>query len=236
MKYVRASQVIRELRRLRNPAKEAFLPRFFKTGKGEYGEGDMFWGVSVPNERAIANKFLALSIDEITLLLRNPIHDVRQTALFILTYQWKKADVKNKKMIYDMYIANIRYVNNWDLVDCSAAIIVGGYLRENREKRKILYRFARSKSLWERRIAMIATWAFLRESGETKDMVAIATILLSDKHDLIHKAVGWMLREMGKVNEKELYSFLDEHASRMPRTMLRYSVERLDPERRKMYV
>lgn len=231
-----ASHVKKELQAQADPKRALFVAGYFKTGKGEYGEGDVFLGLSVPQTRQIAKAFADLPLSEVEHLLHSKVHEHRQTALMILTHRFAKAAPEEKKVIFDLYLKNTWYINNWDLIDGSAREIVGEYLREKKGERKILYRFARSKSIWERRIAIIASWAFVRFDGETKELIAIATILLSDTHDLIHKAVGWMLREMGKVDEKQLYSFLDDYAHVMPRTMLRYSIERLSPALRKKYL
>lgn len=231
-----ASQVKKELQAHADPKRALFVAGYFKTGKGEYGEGDVFLGLTVPQTRQIAKKFADLPLSEAENLLHSRVHEDRQTALMILTRKFGKALPEEKKAIYRLYLRNTRFINNWDLIDGSAREIVGEYLREKKGERKILYRFARSKSIWERRIAIIASWAFVRSDGDTKDLIAIATILLSDTHDLLHKAVGWMLREMGKYDEKQLYSFLDKYAAVMPRTMLRYSIECLNPSVRKKYL
>ena len=232
----KASQVKKKIQRYADPKRALFVARYFKTGKGEYGEGDVFLGLTVPKTREIAKTFADLPLSEAEDLLHSKVHEQRQAALMILTRKFAKAGVEERKAIYELYLRNTKFINNWDLIDGSAREIVGEYLREKKGERKILYRFARSKSIWERRIAIIASWAFVRSDGDTKDLLAIATILLSDTHDLLHKAVGWMLREIGKYDEKQLYSFLDEYAAMMPRTMLRYSIERLNPAVRKKYL
>jgi 3-methyladenine DNA glycosylase AlkD len=207
---------------------------FFKTGVGQYGEGDKFIGVTVPEQRKIAKKFNDLSLNEIGQLLKSPIHEERLVALFILVDQFKKGDETTKKKIYDFYLSNTKKVNNWDLVDSSAGYIVGIYLYD--KPKDILYQLARSKNLWERRIAMISTSYFIAQ-GDPKDALKIAEILIDDPHDLIQKAVGWMLREVGKrCSEKDLTSFLDKHAAAMPRTALRYSIERLPEPTRQHYL
>ncbi|MCL4360640.1 DNA alkylation repair protein [Patescibacteria group bacterium] len=223
-----------DLKKVARKDKVAFLPRLFKTGPGEYGEGDIFWGVSVPVQRKTAKRYAHLSLIELGELLAGPVHECRQTALFILGYQFQKADPAEKKMLYRFYLSRTSAVNNWDLVDCSAHIIVGGYLTEHPKERFILTRLARSQSLWERRIAIVATYAFIR-NGDVRETYRIATLLLHDDHDLIRKAVGWMLREAGKCDEPALTSFLDKHCHSMPRTMLRYAIERLPKLTRKRY-
>lgn len=208
---------------------------FFKTGKGEYGEGDKFVGLSVPKCREIAKKFKGLPLSEIKELLKSPVHEERLISLFILVNRFAKADEKLKKEIFEFYLKNTKLINNWDLVDSSAHLIVGEYLLDR--DRGILERLAKSKILWERRIAIIATFQFIRKRKEFKDTFKIAEILLNDKQDLIHKAVGWMLREVGKgVSEKELIGFLTKHYREMPRTMLRYSIERFQENIRKKFL
>lgn len=224
----------KELRRFSSPTKAKASAWFFKTGLGQYGEGDKFIGVTVPNQRQIARKFKDLSLTEIEMLLRSPIHEERLVSLIILVNQFKKADEKDKKEIFEFYLANTNQINNWDLVDTSAGYIVGGYLID--KPRDILGKLARSESIWERRIATIATLAFIIK-GDPNDALKIAEILLNDEHDLIQKAVGWMLREVGKrCGENYLTSFLDKHAYKMPRTMLRYSIEHFPPEKRQKYL
>jgi 3-methyladenine DNA glycosylase AlkD len=221
------------LRSLGNPQQAAILARFFKTGPGEYGEGDVFVGVKVPVQRKLAKEFRDLSLPEIECLLRSEIHEGRLTALLILVLQFAKADAKGRKCIYDLYLTNTEHVNNWDLVDLSAPQVVGAYLEA--KSRKPLYGLAKSKSLWERRISILATFHFIRQ-GEFNDTLKIAEILLADKEDLIHKAVGWMLREVGKRDVQALEGFLQPHHRTMPRTMLRYAIERLAEKKRQMYL
>lgn len=228
-----ARMVGRELRLIAHKERVPVYTSFFKTGKGEYGEGDKFIGVTVPAQRIIAKKYSALSLDEIDALLKSPIHEERLTALIILVGKYKKGDSHTQKKIYDFYCAHTGNINNWDLVDSSAQYIVGEYLVER--ERNILYKFTRSKNLWERRIAIIATWAFIRR-GDFSDTFAIATVLLTDKHDLIHKAVGWMLREVGKRDSVQLEGFLMKNIHVMPRTTLRYAIERFPVQKRKQYL
>lgn len=209
------------------------LARFFKTGPGQYGEGDQFIGVKVPVTRKVAKEFAALPLAEIELLLQSEIHEERFLSLIILVGQFEKGDDADRKRICDFYLNNARYINNWDLVDVSAPQIVGGYLQSR--SRRPLDRLAQSQNLWQRRIAILATFQFIRH-GESADTLRIAETLLDDKEDLIHKAVGWMLREVGKRDVATLESFLDRHGRSMPRTMLRYAIERLPEKKRKMYM
>ncbi len=233
--YMNAESAKKELTKLVDPEKAVFLPRFFKTGPGEYGEGDKFIGVTVPNQRVVAEKFKTLSLNEIQKLLASPIHEHRLTALIILTIQYPKSDEKDQKAIYEFYLKNARagHVNNWDLVDTSAHKIVGAHLlKSDRSNLKSLYN---SNSLWLERIAVITTFAFINVD-DYSDSLMLAEHFLHHEHDLMHKAVGWMLREIGKRDEKPLRDFLDQHAHEMPRTMLRYSIERLPEQDRKAYM
>jgi 3-methyladenine DNA glycosylase AlkD len=207
--------------------------RFFKTGKGEYGEGDIFIGIIVPKQREIAKKFKDLSLDEIQKLLDSRIHEKRLIGLIILVEKYRKANEYLKRIIVYFYLKNTKNINNWDLVDLSASYIIGDYLID--KDRKILYKLAKSKYLWEKRIAIISTATFIR-NNEYKDTIKISELLLKDKHDLIHKAVGWMLREVGKRNKKELTKFLNRYYKIMPRTMLRYSIEKLNKHEREKYL
>jgi 3-methyladenine DNA glycosylase AlkD len=217
-----ATELQQQLQQLANPEQKQVLQRFFKTGQGEYGEGDIFLGIKVPVQRKVAKKYSALSLTEIQKLLQNRVHEYRFTALIVLINQYLKANSIKKQQIFDFYIHHIQYINNWDLVDVSAAKIVGDYLLE--QPRDILYRLARSSNLWERRIAIVATQTFIK-NDDFKDTLKLAEILLTDEQDLIHKAVGWMLREVGKREQSTLETFLDNHHNNMPRTMLRYAIE-----------
>jgi 3-methyladenine DNA glycosylase AlkD len=230
-----AFKVKAELKAYVDDKKAEFLPKFFKTGKGEYGEGDIFIGVTVPNQRKVAKKNRGLDMAEVQKLLDSKVHEHRLTALLILTYKYEKGDEATKRRVYDFYMRNLDRVNNWDLVDTSAHKIVGDYLLDKPVMRKVLYNLAKSKDLWEKRVAMISTWWFIKHD-QFDDVVKIAEILLKDEHDLIHKAVGWMLREMGKKDEPRLRGFLDKYAEQMPRTMLRYAIEKLDEDVRKGYM
>lgn len=212
------------------------LQRFFKTGPGEYGEGDVFIGVKMGPVRLLAKKYTDFEITEVEKLLKSPIHEHRMCALIILVNKFRRADESLKKDIYKLYLngLNNNLINNWDLVDVTCEHIVGEYLYDR--PRTLIYDMARSQNLWERRVAIIATFNFIKK-GEYTDTIKIADILINDKHDLIHKAVGWMLREVGKrVSEGQLLEYLDLNAHKMPRTMLRYAIEKLDPAARAYYM
>ncbi len=226
-------QLKRELESLGSPEKAEELQRFFRTGPGEYGEGDVFLGVSVPDQREVAGKYRDLSPQNISRLLESGVHEHRLTGLLILMDRFSKVPGQ-RKQIFDFYLDRIQRVNNWDLVDLSAPGIVGSYLLENPRERKVLLRLA-SGGLWYRRVAIVATLAFIRE-GRFEETLLLAELLLKDRHDLIHKAVGWMLREVGKRDQAVLESFLEKHCRGMPRTMLRYSLERLPEGKRKFYM
>jgi 3-methyladenine DNA glycosylase AlkD len=218
----------RRLRALANPERAAHSLRFFKTAPGDYGHGDKFLGLTVPTMRGVVREFRDLPLADADGLLASPWHEDRLVALMILVEQYRRTPAA-RNTIYKLYLARTDRINNWDLVDASAPHIVGAHLAER--SRKPLLRLAKSPSLWERRIAIVATQHFIRRN-EFADTLAIARLLLRDPHDLIHKACGWMLRETGKRDERVLRAFLDEHAARMPRTMLRYAIERLGDRRR----
>ena len=222
-----------EFKKLSNQEHAARLQKYFKTGKGEYGEGDKFLGLRVPVIRKIAKKYSTISISEASEFLKSQFHEERLFALFILIDLFRRADEKDKKKIYDLYLKNTNYINNWDLVDASAGRVVGAYLF-TRDKKPI-YVLAKSKNLWERRIAIMATSYFIVHN-EFADTLKIAEILLNDKEDLIHKAVGWMLREIGKRDFELEENFLRKHYQEMPRTMLRYAIEKFPEEKRKSYL
>lgn len=224
-----------DLKRLRNPAKAKLLSGFFKTGKGEYGEGDVFLGIMVPQQRQVAMKhWKEASLGDIDALLKSKIHEHRLTSLLMLVKKFEKGGEKEKSEIYQFYLSHAKFVNNWDLVDLTAPRIAGAWLWK--KDKSVLLKLAKSNNLWERRIAMIATLGFIVK-GEFGETVKISKLLLHDEHDLIHKAAGWMLREMGKRGgEKELHAFLKQHAATMPRTMLRYAIERMDEKTRKSYL
>jgi 3-methyladenine DNA glycosylase AlkD len=226
-------QVKAELEKQSDPERAIKLQGFFKTRKGEYGEGDLFIGVRVPDLRRIAKKYRNISLTDVLELLRSEIHEHRLTALFILTEQFNKGDEEARQRIVDLYLCNTDYVNNWDLVDSSAHKVLGVWLVD--KPRGVLYDLARSESLWERRISIISTFAFIRR-GDLVDALALAGVLVDDGHDLIHKASGWVLREVGKKDQSVLEEFLLEHFETMPRTMLRYAIERLPEERRRFYM
>lgn len=231
----KALNVEKALRKAGNKEKAKLLARFFKTDRGQYAEGDKFLGVMVPVQRAIVKKFPDLALSEIKKLLYSPHHECRLTGLLILIGQYKKSDASKQKNIFSFYLLHKSRVNNWDLVDLSAWQILGGYLYEHKQPRQVLYRLAKSKSLWDRRIAIIATGYFIGK-GDFTDTLNLAEMYLSDGHDLIHKATGWMLREVGKKNQPTLINFLNKHASHMPRTALRYSIERLPKKERQVYL
>ena len=218
---------------LSNPEKAKNLSWFFKTGKGQYGEGDVFIGISVPEQRKIAKKYINITLKDLQELFNSKIHEHRLTVLLILVSKYEKADDLSKKKIFDFYLKNTRNINNWDLVDLSAPKIVGDYLL-NKEP-SILFRLARSNTLWERRIAVLSTFTFIR-NNDFKMSLKIAKLLLHDEHDLIHKAVGWMLREIGKKDQEIEEQFLIKNCTQMPRTMLRYAIEKFDKEKRKFYL
>ena len=228
-----AREVQTRLRSLANASDAAFLAGFFKTGPGQYGEGDLFIGIRVPVIRKVAKEFKSLPLPEVLRLLHSKIHEERLAALVILVLQTEKGDAETRKQVYDLYLANTKYINNWDLVDLSAPQLVGGYLHD--KSRKPLYRLAKSAWLWDRRISILATFHFLRR-GDFDDTLAIAEILLGDRESLIHKAVGWMLREVGKRDQAALEAFLEEHCRTMPRTMLRYAIERFPEKKRRAYL
>jgi 3-methyladenine DNA glycosylase AlkD len=206
---------------------------FFKTEVGSYAEHDTFIGVNVPALRTLAKEFQHLTRQELQELLASPINEERLLALFILVDQYQKGNTQQKDALYNFYLHNIQYVNNWNLVDASAHLIIGEHL--DKADKKLLITLAQSKNLWERRIAIVATWYFIRKN-ELEWTFKIAKLLLTDTHDLIHKAVGWMLREAGKRNETMLMQFLDKYAAVMPRTMLRYAIEKFPEEQRKDYL
>lgn len=227
-------QIKKDISKLKNPAKAKVLAGFFKTGKGQYAEGDKFLGIMVPQIRVLVKKYADLEISKISEFLHSEFHEEKLFALLILVLQFQKGDTKKQKEIYDLYLKNTKYINNWDLVDLTADKIVGAWL-ENKSH-AILFKLAQSKSLWERRIAILATFHFIK-NGKSELTLQIAEKLLGDQHDLIHKAVGWMLREVGKrCSQKEEEKFLQKHAAKMPRTMLRYAIERFDEDKRKYYL
>ncbi len=206
---------------------------FFKTSEGEYGQGDVFIGITVPVMRKAAREFKALGFEQIAWLLQSHIHEYRFVALEILVMQYENGDEKTQKRVFDFYLKHIDRINNWDLVDTSAPYIVGHYLLA--KPKVLLYKLAKAKSIWRRRLAIVATQHFIGQ-GKFEDTLAIAELLMDDTHDLIHKAVGWMLREVGKRSPETLTTFLDKHYQTMPRTMLRYAIERLPVEQKAHYL
>ena len=228
-----ARAVVDRLRKSSSAKRARASAWYFKTGPGQYGAGDVFIGVSVPEQRKVAKQFAHLPLDEIDKLLHSKVHEHRLTGLFILVAQYQAAEPQSRKALARFYLARRRRINSWDLVDSSAAQILGQYLLD--ADRAVLYRLARSRNLWDRRIAMIATAAFIR-AGEYRDTLNIAEVLLQDTHDLIHKAVGWMLREVGKRSPATAARFLDHYAATMPRTMLRYAIEKFPEKQRRAYL
>lgn len=225
-----------ELKKQSNPEKAKFFPRFFKAGPGEYAEGDQFLGVTVPIQRQIAKQFTKdTNLEVVKLCLESPWHEVRLTGLFLLIqlYNLKTSNPSQKKDIVAFYLKNTKYINNWDLVDSSADKILGDYFFD--KDRSPIYKLSKSKDLWENRIAVLSTFAFIRK-GDFKDCIHFSEMYLTHPHDLIHKATGWMLREIGKRNPKELLNFLDSHNKKMPRTMLRYAIEKLPEKERKFWL
>lgn len=232
---MRLKDILSKIRALAGPAKAATSLRFFKTGPGEYGEGDEFLGLTVPEIRSLAPQSDSLVEADVLTLLRSNWHEERLLALLIWVRRFVKAkkDELLRERIVDLYLANTKWINNWDLVDSSAPQLLGAWLL--RRDRSVLQTLAKSKSLWEQRIAVLATQAFIR-AGEFDDTVQLCEGFLDHPHDLMHKACGWMLREAGKRDEAVLLAFLDQRAAKMPRTMLRYAIEKLEPAVRKSYM
>jgi len=227
------SRLISSLKALANDEDARQGQRFFKTGPGEYGEGDLFLGIRMPAQRKQAQLFKDMTLSEIRQCLKSPFHEVRMTSLLILVLQFKRADSDHRTRIFKLYCASTRYINNWDLVDVTAPHIVGQYLLD--QERALLYKFAESNDLWKKRIAIISTFSFIRQN-QFKDTLAISQLLMKDSHDLIHKAVGWMLREVGNRDRRAEETFLKEHYANMPRTMLRYAIEKFPENRRQQYL
>ncbi len=228
-----AAEIQQQLRGLGSPEAAAGSARFFKTGPGQYGEGDIFLGLGAAELHRLSKEHVGLSVRDLRVLLRSPVHEDRSLALLILVRQAVKGDSNAKEKIYKLYLSHTRYINNWDLVDASAREIVGGHLAD--KSREPLLALARSENMWERRISIVATHYFIRQ-GEFAETLRIAKLLLRDKEDLIHKAVGWMLREVGKKHQPTLEGFLRRHGKVMPRTALRYSIERFPNELRLAYL
>jgi 3-methyladenine DNA glycosylase AlkD len=223
----------RRLKAAGSPARAAGVQRFFKTGPGQYGAGDRFFGIRVPTIRTLVREYQGLSLPDVAALLKSPWHEARLLALLILVRQYARGDAARRDAIFRLYMRSTIRINNWDLVDCSAEHIVGAHLDDGRWT--ALARLARSKVLWERRIAIIATFQYIKR-GRFAPTLRVARLLLDDPHDLIHKAVGWMLREVGKRDRAVEEEFLSRHAARMPRTMLRYAIERFPPRLRRRYL
>jgi 3-methyladenine DNA glycosylase AlkD len=228
-----AASIRRKLRAAADSSRVPGLQRFFRTGKGEYAEGDRFIGLTVPLLRGVCRECRDAPVTEVVQLLTSPVHEDRLSALVLLVEAFKRGSEVVKREIYDLYLANTAHINNWDLVDASAPHIVGAWLRDR--SKAPLTRLAKSPSLWERRIAIVATQDFIRQR-QLDETFRIADLLLGDRHDLIHKATGWMLREAGKRDGAALHRFLETRAPRMPRTMLRYAIERFPEEERQQYL
>ena len=232
-----AQFILDELMSVANPEKAAFLQRFFKTGKGQYAEGDIFLGIVVPLIRDIVKRCQELPFSEIQILIDSKYHEARLAGFLLLCKQYKKAgkDEDKRKEIFTFYLTNARKANNWDLVDVTCRDVIGEYLLENEEEREVLYRLAKSDSLWEQRIAIVSTWTFIKYK-QFDDTFALAEKLINHKHDLMHKAIGWMLREVGKKDRKSLTDFLEIHYKQLPRTSLRYAIEHFSPEDRAYFM
>lgn len=221
--------ITNRLQALSDAEKREIFPKFFKAGKGEYGEGDRFLGVTVPNIRAIAKLHKDISIEEIRELLQSEWHEVRFCALIIMVEKSKKKDEVLRKELFNLYLSQTKRINNWDLVDLSCRFIIGEYLLD--KSRDILYQLAQSSLLWDNRIAIVSTYAFIRK-GQLEDTYALSDLMMHHPHDLMHKAIGWMLREAGKRNPERLYDYVMSHRADMPRTMLRYAIEKFSPKER----
>ncbi len=227
------NEIKKRLRKLGDKERAAVSQRFFKTGPGEYGEGDIFVGITVPELRKLARQYRHMTLNDTTELLQSPIHEERLLALLILIHKFSTGAAPLKKQIFDLYLNNTRYINNWDLVDVSAQYIVGAYLVQ--KTKKVLYRLAKSEDFWERRIAIMSTFHFIRQN-DFSETLKITRVLIADREDLIHKAVGWMLREIGKRDMQTEEEFLLKYYKQMPRTMLRYAIEKFPKVRRRLYL
>jgi 3-methyladenine DNA glycosylase AlkD len=230
-----ANEVLAELEKCASPGDHEFLARFFKTGEGQYGAGDQFIGVRVPDTRVVARKFVHISLDEVEALLESPLHEMRLCAVIIMTMQAKRASDPALEELVNLYLRRTDCINNWDIVDTSCRDIIGEYALRHPDKLSLLRKLARSDDMWERRIAMVSTWQFIRKH-QLDPTFEIAAMLLGDKQDLMHKAVGWMLREAGKRDADRLREFLLEHIHEVPRTALRYAIEHFDPEERAYFL
>jgi 3-methyladenine DNA glycosylase AlkD len=233
MTAITLTEIRREMRELADPQVAAFLPRFFQTGPGQYGEGDRFLGIRVPELRRLARRYRSLPREEVGELLRSPWHEERLLALVLLVEQYRRGSEAERQAIYTIYLAHTRYINNWDLVDASAEHILGAHL--DSEHFTVLEEMAHSESVWERRMAILSSFHWIKQ-GVFRPTLRLATVLLDDAHDLIHKAVGWMLREVGKRDMEREEEFLRERYRIMPRTMLRYAIERFPERRRQQYL
>ncbi len=227
-------EILKEINLHKDPLRAKLLARYFKTKKGQYGYGDIFLGLTVPLSRSIASKHKDALLQDVSFLIKNKIHEVRLVALFILMYKYKNGSQDEKEKIVKFYLKNTKYINNWDLVDLPCCHILGEYLWEKKDK-KILMKLADSKNLWEQRIAIVSTLVFVR-NGDMKWTIRLAKKFLNHDHDLIHKATGWALREVGKRDQVELNKFLEENIFKMPRTMLRYSIEKFPEEIRRSFL
>lgn len=221
--------ITNKLQALSDAEKREIFPKFFKAGKGEYGEGDRFLGVTVPNIRAIAKLHKDVSIEEIRKLIQSEWHEVRLCALIIMVEKSKKKDEALRKELFNLYLSQTKRINNWNLVDLSCRFIIGEYLLD--KSRDILYHLAQSPLLWDNRIAIVSTYAFIRK-GQLEDTYALSDLMMQHPHDLMHKAIGWMLREAGKRDSERLYDYVMSHRADMPRTMLRYAIEKFSPKER----
>ncbi len=230
---MRLTELRNDLKNEADPKQAVNLQRFFKTGKGEYGEGDLFYGIKVPIQRKIALRYKSISLSDIQELLNSPIHEERLVSLFILVNKYEKSNDKTKEIIFKFYLKNTKKINNWDLVDLSAPKIIGAHLL-NKDK-QLLLKLARSSDIWEKRIAVLSTYSFIRNL-QFDTTLQIAEILLNDKHDLIHKGVGWMLREIGNKDLQTEEKFLTKYYKQMPRTMLRYAIEKFPEKKRQNYL
>ncbi|SEI37651.1 DNA alkylation repair enzyme [Dyadobacter sp. SG02] len=232
-----ALEFAEHMEKYRSPAEAMKLMRYFKTGEGQYGEGDIFMGIRMGQVFEMAKAYMQMPLEEIELLLQNPIHEIRTGALSIIDKQArsKKTTLGHRKLLYELYLRNTHRINNWDLVDICAPHVVGGYLYISGEPRDLLYKLAVSENIWERRTAIVATGYFIKK-GDIDDTFRIAELLLNDREDLIHKATGWMLRSAGQVNRPQLQKFLDKYAATMPRTLLRYAIEHFDQPLRSYYM
>ncbi len=237
MNNVTSKEIIEYIKQHRNKEKATSEHRFFKTKPGEYGEHDKFLGVPMPTQRQIVKRYYKAPLETVPTLLKNPYHEVRMIGLLILVEKFKRAkkDAKEQKQIYEIFVENLGAANNWDLVDVTVPHVIGEFMVIHPKEKKLLYKLAKSKDLWEKRSAMLACYAFIKRN-DFDDALKIAEILVNDKHDLIHKAVGWMLREIGKRDESTEKGFLMKYYRTMPRTMLRYAIEKMSEKDRDFFM